>query len=124
MLWGQLILYNNNIHLYCQLTFRVILSVNPFVTDKKCELVIRDRPFERTITLQKDSTGHVGFQYKNGKITHLVTDSSAARNGLLIDHQICEVGGQCVIGMKVKNNVSFINGLIVGNRRMTLWPSG
>ena len=28
-------------------------------------------------------------------------DSSAARNGLLIDHQICEVGGQSVVGMKV-----------------------
>ena len=33
-------------------------------TDQKCELVLRDRPFERTITLQKDSSGHVGFQYK------------------------------------------------------------
>jgi len=70
--------------------------------DQKCELVLRDRPFERTITLQKDSSGHVGFQYKNGKITHLITESSAARNGLLIDHQICEVGGQSVIGMKDK----------------------
>ena len=65
------------------------------------QLVIRDRPFERTITLQKDSSGHVGFNYKNGKITHLLKDSSAARNGLLIDHQICEVGGQSVVGMKV-----------------------
>lgn len=70
--------------------------------DLKCELVIRDRPFERTITLQKDSSGHVGFNYKNGKITHLLKDSSAARNGLLIDHQICEVGGQSVVGMKDK----------------------
>ena len=104
--------------------------------DQKCELVLRDRPFERTITLQKDSSGHVGFQYKNGKITHLITESSAARNGLLIDHQICEVGGQSVIGMKVLVthqfyrileeiiDFSYINALVVGNRRMTLWPSG
>ena len=76
-----------------------------FIPDKSFpeffQLVIRDRPFERTITLQKDSSGHVGFNYKNGKITHLLKDSSAARNGLLIDHQICEVGGQSVVGMKV-----------------------
>lgn len=72
------------------------------------QLVIRDRPFERTITLQKDSSGHVGFNYKNGKITHLLKDSSAARNGLLIDHQICEVGGQSVVGMKVILNNVFL----------------
>ena len=72
------------------------------------QLVIRDRPFERTITLQKDSSGHVGFNYKNGKITHLLKDSSAARNGLLIDHQICEVGGQSVVGMKVMLNNVFL----------------
>lgn len=28
-------------------------------------------------------------------------DSSAARNGLLTDHQICEINGQNVIGLKV-----------------------
>ena len=32
--------------------------------DLKCELIVRDRPFERTITMQKDSSGHVGFQVK------------------------------------------------------------
>jgi len=69
----------------------------------KCELVIRDRPFERTVTMQKDSTGHVGFLYKNGKITDLVKDSSAARNGLLTDHQMCEINGQNVVGMKDKH---------------------
>jgi len=51
--------------------------------------------------MQKDSTGHVGFLYKNGKITDLVKDSSAARNGLLTDHQMCEINGQNVVGMKV-----------------------
>ena len=28
----------------------------------KLKLIVRDRPFERTITMQKDSSGHVGFQ--------------------------------------------------------------
>ncbi|CAD7682680.1 unnamed protein product [Nyctereutes procyonoides] len=58
------------------------------------------RPFERTVTMHKDSTGHVGFIFKNGKITSIVKDSSAARNGLLTEHNICEVNGQNVIGLK------------------------
>lgn len=63
---------------------------------KKCEqndnsIVVRDRPFERTVTMHKDSVGHIGFQFSNGKITSIVQDSSAARNGLLIDHQLLEV---------------------------------
>lgn len=37
------------------------------------------RPFERTITMQKDSTGHIGFVFKKGKIEKIVKDSSAAR---------------------------------------------
>ena len=37
---------------------------------------------------------------KNGKITPIVKDSSAARIGLLTEHSICEVGGYNVIGLK------------------------
>jgi len=58
------------------------------------------RPFERTITLQKDSTSTVGFVFKENKITAIVKDSSAARNGMLIDHHMVEVNGQNVIGLK------------------------
>lgn len=65
-------------------------------------LVVRDRPFERAVTLHKDSSGNVGFQFSNGKITAIVKDSSAARNGLLIEHQLLEINGQNVIGMKDK----------------------
>lgn len=65
-------------------------------------LVVRDRPFERTITLHKDSAGHVGFTFKNGKINAIVKDSSAARNGLLIDHNMLEVNGQNVVGIEDK----------------------
>ena len=64
-------------------------------------LAIRDRPFERTITVQKDSHNHVGFAFRDGEIIEIVKDSSAARNGVLIDHFITEVNGQNVIGMKV-----------------------
>lgn len=65
-------------------------------------IVVRDRPFERTVTMHKDSHGNVGFQFSNGKIATIVKDSSAARNGLLIDHQLLEVNGQNVVGMKDK----------------------
>ena len=72
--------------------------------------------------MQKDSSGHVGFRYKNGKITDLVKDSSAARNGLLTDHQMCEINGQNVVGMKVhifwifsKNRVNLAISFQCGN---------
>ncbi|XP_034000569.1 syntenin-2 [Trematomus bernacchii] len=68
--------------------------------ETRIELVVRDRPFQRTITMHKDSSGHVGFIYKSGKITSLVKDGSAARNGLLTDHYICEINGQNIIGLK------------------------
>ena len=55
------------------------------------------RPFERTLTLHKDSTEHVGFQFSSGKITAIVVDSSAARNGLLIEHNLLEVGAIILI---------------------------
>ncbi|XP_020283897.1 syntenin-1-like [Pseudomyrmex gracilis] len=67
------------------------------------KVVVRDRPFERTVTMHKDSTGYVGFQFKNGKIIALVKDSSAARNGLLTDHQLLEINGKNVVGMKDKD---------------------
>ena len=57
--------------------------------------------------MHKDSTGHVGFVFKNGKITSIVKDSSAARNGLLTEHNICEVNGQNVIGLKVRAESMF-----------------
>ncbi|XP_072761863.1 syntenin-1 [Anoplolepis gracilipes] len=66
-------------------------------------VVVRDRPFERTVTMHKDSMGYIGFQFKNGKVIALVKDSSAARNGLLTDHQILEINGKNVVGMKDKD---------------------
>uniref|UniRef100_A0A8C2P897 Syndecan binding protein 2 n=1 Tax=Capra hircus TaxID=9925 RepID=A0A8C2P897_CAPHI len=69
---------------------------------EKIVIVVRDRPFQRTITMHKDSTGHVGFVIKKGKIISLVKGSSAARNGLLTNHYVCEVNGQNVIGLKDK----------------------
>ncbi|RZC32943.1 PDZ domain containing protein [Asbolus verrucosus] len=65
-------------------------------------VAVRDRPFERTITLHKDSVKCIGFQFKNGKIVNIVKDSSAARNGVLTDHQLLEVEGQNVVGLKDK----------------------
>ena len=74
------------------------------------------RPFQRTVTMHKDSAGHVGFIYKSGKITSLVKDGSAARNGLLTDHYICEINGQNVIGLKVSAST-----LPTSNDRCFLW---
>jgi syntenin-1 len=68
----------------------------------RISMVLRDRPFERTITMQKDSAGTVGFVFKENKITAIVKDSSAARNGLLTEHHMVEVNGQNVVGLKEK----------------------
>lgn len=73
-------------------------------------VLLVSRPFERTITLHKDSTGTVGFDFKNGKITGLVKDSSAARNGVLTEHNLLEINGQNVVGLKDKEIRRIIEG--------------
>jgi len=61
---------------------------------------VRDRPFERTVTLHRDQNGLVGFIFnKHGRIVSIVKDSSAARNGLLIDHNIIEINAQNIVGL-------------------------
>ncbi|XP_048204899.1 syntenin-2 [Perognathus longimembris pacificus] len=69
---------------------------------EKIVMVVRDRPFQRTVTMHKDNLGHVGFVLKKGKVASVVKGSSAARNGLLTNHYVCEVNGQNVIGLKDK----------------------
>lgn len=64
------------------------------------------RPFQRTVTTHKDGTGHLGFIIKKGKVCSVVKGSSAARNGLLTNHYLCEIDGQNVIGMKVATVVA------------------
>jgi syntenin-1 len=76
---------------------------------QRVTFAVRDRPFERAITLHKDSSGHCGFTHDDGMIKAIVKDSSAARNGLLIDHNILEVNGQNVIGLKSKELAEIIS---------------
>uniref|UniRef100_A0A8C3DPI7 Syndecan binding protein 2 n=1 Tax=Corvus moneduloides TaxID=1196302 RepID=A0A8C3DPI7_CORMO len=85
---------------------RALKKANP----EKIVMVVRDRPFQRTVTVHKDSTGHIGIVVKKGKIVSLAKDSSAARNGLLTHHCICEVNGQNVIGMKDKQLMEVLAG--------------
>uniref|UniRef100_F1L8F4 Syntenin-1 n=1 Tax=Ascaris suum TaxID=6253 RepID=F1L8F4_ASCSU len=66
-------------------------------------VTLRDRPFERTITLHKDSNGNLGFTHKENLITAIVKDSSASRNGLLTNHRILEVDGRNVMAYKSKD---------------------
>ncbi|XP_041358785.1 syntenin-1-like [Gigantopelta aegis] len=77
---------------------KVLKAANP----ERITMALRERPFERTITLQKDSHGYVGFVYKDGRIKSIVKDSSAARNGMLTDHIITEINGQNCVGIKDK----------------------
>ncbi|XP_059392732.1 syntenin-1 [Carassius carassius] len=76
---------------------------------ERITLAVRDRPLERTVTLHKDMNGQLGFLFKKGRITSIVKDSSAARNGLLTDHQICEINGQNIIGLKDSQITDILN---------------
>jgi syntenin-1 len=76
-------------------TLKVLKKADP----TKVVMAIRDRPFERTLTVVKDHANQVGFVFKKGEITAIVKDSSAARNGLLIQHQLIEINGQNVCGL-------------------------
>ena len=89
---------------------------------ERIRFIVRDRPFERTVTLHKDSTGHAGFAFKDGKINAIVKDSSAARNGLLIDHNLLEINGQNVVGLedkKIRNIIESSGGVVT----VTIMPS-
>lgn len=77
-----------------------VMKILKNASSQRVVFAVRDRPFERIIVLQKDSSGHVGFVFKNGKITQIAKDTSAARNGLLTEHNFVEVNGQNVVGLK------------------------
>ena len=87
------------------------------------------RPFEHTITLQKDSVETIVFVFKDNKITAIVNDWFAARNGVLTEHHMVEVNGQNVVGVKVGyriNVVDFKVGCRVNSRwvdRLMSWVS-
>lgn len=72
------------------------------------EFVVRDRPYARTLTFQKDAHNLCGFGFKQGEITSLVKDSSAVRNGLLTKHQLLEINGQNVVAMPDKDILRII----------------
>lgn len=76
---------------------------------KNIRLVIRDRPFDRTITMQKDSAGRIGFVIKDGEVSDIVKESSAARNGMLTEHAVLEIDGQNVVGMRDKDIAKVID---------------
>jgi len=87
------------------------------------DLAVRDRPFERSVTLVKDSLGNIGFQFREGRIVNIVKDSSAARNGLLTDHNLLEVNGKNVIGLKDKEVTKIIQSMPGNGLNVTIMPS-
>lgn len=66
--------------------------------DGEIRMIFRDRPYAKIFNLTKDQSGLFGFTFKKGNITNIIKDTSGAKNGLQIDHQIVEVNGQNVLG--------------------------
>ena len=54
-------------------------------------IAVRDRPLCRSVLLHKDAAGRLGIKLRQGCVEAVGVNSTAARNGLLIDHQIIEV---------------------------------
>lgn len=75
---------------------------------ERITLAVRDRPWCRTVTVVKDSHNHIGFVFNDGEITAIVKESSAARNGLLINHNLVEINGQNVVGLPDKETLRII----------------
>ena len=65
-------------------------------------MAVRDRPLCRSLVLYKDKAGRLGIKVKGGRVAAIAVNSSAAKNGLLIDHQLVEVNGACVVGLRDK----------------------
>jgi len=99
---------------------KIFKSKNPGDT---FELAVRDRPFERSVTLVRDSAGNIGFQFRDGRIVNIVKDSSAARNGLLTEHNLLEINGKNVIGLKDKEISKIIQGVTGNALNVTIMPS-
>ncbi|CDS37299.1 syndecan binding protein syntenin [Echinococcus multilocularis] len=85
------------------------------------DIVIRDRPLERVVTLAKDSLGCLGILIKDGDIEAIVKDSSAARNGVLINSHLVEVNGINVLGLSDEKIRELIK-VAPQNVRVTLIP--
>lgn len=62
-------------------------------------LLVRDRPLHKVFELYKDDANKLGIGFKNGIITHLEINSSAAKNGIPTGHKIVEINSQNVIGL-------------------------
>ncbi|CAG9538854.1 unnamed protein product [Cercopithifilaria johnstoni] len=65
-------------------------------------LILRDRPLASMITLHKDAAGLLGFSFKDNLITAVMQETSASRNGLLINQRIIEIDGRNVMAFKNK----------------------
>lgn len=68
------------------------------VRQYKVPFIIRDRPLERVVDLQRDEHGNVGLFIIDGEISETLTESSAENNGVINKSQICEINGINVIG--------------------------
>ena len=66
-------------------------------------MAVRDRPLCRSLVLHKDNAGRLGIKVRGGAVAAIAVNSSAARNGLLTDHQVIEVNGACVVGLTDKD---------------------
>lgn len=71
--------------------------------------LVRNRPLQKVYQVFKNETNIVGIGIKNGCVTELIKGSSAARNGVPINHKIIEINFQNIIGLSDNDIKKILN---------------
>ena len=96
---------------------------NRFDNAQLLTFIVRDRPYSKVITLTKspdDKT--LGFLIKRGYVNNLIENTSAHRNGLLIDHRIVEVNGNPIYHLSDQELITRINDTEFISVHLTIYP--
>lgn len=80
------------------------------------------RPLERVIELTKDHNGQIGIHIVDGRIVSIEPGSSAEREGVIINSQICEVEGVNAMGISDEDIFNYIRQPKFSKVRITVIP--
>lgn len=102
---------------------KVLEFYNRYDPAQLITIMVRDRPYAKVITLTKSPANQsLGFKIKNGYVTDLIKDSSAHRNGLLIDHKIAEINGYPVFHLNDREIIQRVHDSEFLSVHLTTYP--
>lgn len=96
---------------------------NRFDNTQLLTFMVRDRPYSKVITLTKSPTDNkLGFLIKKGYITDLVENTSAHRNGLLVDHKLVEIDGHQTYNLSDNEIIKMLMNTQYISVNLTIYP--